>query len=120
MAKPSRSDDPVAIGKHRNREKIAEIQWTKDLSDVMDTAAGRRFMYKLVFGICGLMDVYRALDAGVHRHEGARAVGITLAEELQRDHPEAYILMINEQLQDAKRERALRDAAQIQGDNDNG
>jgi hypothetical protein len=116
----ARTDDEAAIGKLRNREKLFEIQWRTDMAAVMDTAAGRRFMYKLVFGICGLMDVYRALDAGVHRHEGARAVGITLAEELQRDHTDSYVLMINEQLQDAKRERALREAAQIKGDNDNG
>ena len=116
----TRTDDPVAIGKFRNQEKLVEIQWVRDVASIMDTAAGRRFMYKLIFGICGLMDVYRALDAGVHRHEGARAVGIVLAEELQRDHADAYVLMINEQLQDAKRAKAVRDAAQIQGDNDNG
>lgn len=97
--------------KLRQREKLAQKQVLKDLSDVIGTPAGRRFLYDLIFRRCGVMAIYAMQDSGIYRHEGRRGLGIELAQDVQEIFPELYIKMITERLQDQENEQRLRSAA---------
>jgi hypothetical protein len=83
----------------------------EDLKAVMDLPAGRRFVYDLIFGKCGVMAVYPGQDSGIYRHEGRRSLGIEVAAELQQDMPERYVQMINERLIEAAQVQKEKDAA---------
>lgn len=88
----------------------------EDLSEIMASKAGRRFMYRHIFIDCHLQDVYVAQDSGVYKHEGRRGVGADLAILLQTEHTDAYILMITERLLAMKYERQVRDRTREMGD----
>src|SRR5690242_19875856 len=86
-------------GKLRSLEKRESEQKVSDRRRLMLTPEGRRFMYDLIFEVCGLMNVYPAQDSGIYRHEGARGVGFKLASILQQEVPAQYTLMINEHVE---------------------
>jgi hypothetical protein len=106
-----RNSDESYQGKVKSRERLALEQRRADIREVMASAAGRRFIYNLIFDSCGLMNLYPAQDSGIYRHEGQRTVGFRLATELQMEHTSNYIAMISEHLRDQENERKLADAA---------
>jgi hypothetical protein len=105
------NSDPIAQGKLRSRERLAEEQARVDMRSLMEVANGRRVMYSLIFERCGVMNSYPGSDSGIYRHEGRRQLGIEIVQILQRDHMEMYLLMITEQMQAQKAEASLVAAA---------
>lgn len=108
--------DQGRLGKEENRRKREEQQAKADVTTVMALAAGRRFMYRLIFETCGLQDVYLAQDSGIYKHEGKRGVGVALALDLQVNHTEAYIQMISERMKDLKYNSQVREEPKADGD----
>jgi hypothetical protein len=105
------NSDPVVQGKLRSRENSLREQRKRDIAAVLELPAGRRFMYDLVFNRLALMDVYLSTDIGIQRHEGKREEGQKLANELQTDHTEMYMVMIYERMKEQEQEQKTRDAA---------
>ena len=101
----------AAQDKLRSREKLARKQQLKDMSDVISTPGGRRFLYDFIFRRCGVMAIYALQDSGIYRHEGRRGLGVEVAQELQENFSELYIKMVAERLQDQQTEQVLKDAA---------
>ncbi len=103
--------DEAFQGKLRNREEQRERQRKRDLKEIMDSPAGRRFMYDLLFGRCGLMNIYLAQDSGIYRHEGRRSVAVELGQELQTENATNYTKMIEEHLAELADDAVIRGAA---------
>ena len=124
MSKHGPLSDVTFQGKLRNREQNAERQRRKDLSDIMHTPEGRRFMYHLLFDVtrCDIMSVYAGQDSGIYRHEGRRALGVELGAEIQRDLSSMWVLMVQEHLLEQANDAVIRGAAEAdakkESDND--
>ncbi len=101
--------DPRRLAREKTRETVEASQRREDIAMVMSTPGGRRFMYRLIYDDCGLQDQYMAQDSGIYKHEGKRSVGAALAQRLQVEHTEAYILMITERLRDLGHQNQIRD-----------
>lgn len=89
------SSDEEQIKKAAEGEK--EID--EGLAHIMSKAAGRAFMYELVYGpICHLEapSLVRGDAFGTAFNEGVRSVGIALAERLRRSDMNAYSQMMKE------------------------
>lgn len=105
------SGNPSVQDKLRSRDKSAKEQRIRDFESVAMTPNGRRFLYDLIFGRCGVMSIYPLQDSGIYRHEGRRGLGIELAHELQENFAELYVKMVTERIQDQHNEKILKDAA---------
>lgn len=93
--------DPKKQSFLRDRERLAVYQRDEDLKTLMSTPAGRRFLYRLAYGICGVENGIWSASAEIHYMEGRRSVGIEVKNEAQRLAPREYVLMIQEQINDA-------------------
>jgi hypothetical protein len=105
------TQDPEVQKKLRDLDKLVEQQRRVDIRWLMGHEAGRRFVYDLVFERCELQSVYPGQDSGIYRAEGRREVGLKLAAEIQRHHPEQYVRMIQEQVEWRDNFKKLREAA---------
>jgi hypothetical protein len=108
--------DQRRLDKERNKEKRESLLSVQDMAEVMALPAGRRFLYRLIYGRCELQSVYLAQDSGIYKHEGKRGVGADLAQELQTNHTEAFILMITERMRDLKYDSQIREEPTPTGD----
>lgn len=118
MARNSTTDRAklARLAEFRDR-KVKEL--LEAVSWAMSDPKGRLLLYDFIFTKCGLMDIYEAQDSGIYRNEGRRKVGGDYVRQLQRDHPEKYLLMIHEQLMDQQSELAHEAAVQEdEGDRD--
>lgn len=85
-----------------------------DLTTIMATPSGRRFMWNLVEA-CGVLDASFAGDERMTAYnEGRRSVGIELVQRLQAVTPDAYLKMVVEQATLAAEEGLRRQAAEAQ------
>jgi hypothetical protein len=113
----------AAAGERANlREQMARDQALADLRSVMDTPAGRRFMWGLL-GECGL---YRASfnNSGsiTAFNEGQRDIGLRLVARITQDCPAQYLTMQGEAIEADRKatEQAQLDADLNQEDDNHG
>ena len=92
----------------RDREKLALFQNDEDIRAIMGTPQGRRFMYRLAYGICKVDGGIWSASAEIHYLEGRRSVGIEVKSEAQRVAPREYVAMIQEQINDAANRQEKR------------
>jgi hypothetical protein len=93
--------DPKKQAFLRDRERLALYQNGEDFKFLMSHPQGRRFMYRLAYGICGVENGIWSASAEIHYMEGRRSVGIEVKNEAQRLAPREYVQMIQEQINDA-------------------
>jgi hypothetical protein len=103
MSEELRTDDPVALKKRRNFQKLHEEGSRDAFRTFLDTYYGRMFVY----GLLEDMGVYRISFAGEATHttafnEGERNSGNKLVEKVCTLGEEYYILMRNEARDRAK------------------
>jgi len=94
----------------------ARRQAADDIRNIMASAPGRRFVWRLIDGA----GTFRAAFAGdawtTAYNEGRRAVGIALMLEAQRVASAEYVLMLTEQAQAAHVAGLLRSQGQTDGE----
>lgn len=97
------------------RTRLAEdarLQREEDLRAVMATAAGRRFVWRLLDEVAGTLGPSFAGEAPLSTAfgEGRRAVGIAVMGDVQRVAPEQYVAMLMERLESQRKAAAERDS----------
>lgn len=89
----------------REKDELARQQADADLAALMSTATGRRFMWWLLDGVCGINSGSFVGDSHATAYnEGMRAVGIRVLQEVQRVAEGDYVHMLKEQLDARRRE----------------
>ena len=80
----------------REAAEILRLREIEDLTKLMDTAYGRRFMWKLLTQ-CGVFRLsYSGELASTSFNEGQRNIGLGLFAEIMAHCPHLYLLMANE------------------------
>jgi hypothetical protein len=105
-----RTDNEQSVAFLREREKDAAVQADEDLRAIMATPAGRRFMYRLAYDICGVENGIWSPSAEIHFQEGRRSVGIQVKNDAQRVAPREYVEMIQERINAAAHQTETRAA----------
>jgi hypothetical protein len=83
----------AAVREKEERRRKREIE---DLIKLMDTAHGRRFVWKLL-GQCGVFRLsYSGELASTSFNEGQRNIGLGLFAEIMKHCPNLYLLMADE------------------------
>lgn len=83
----------AAAREKAERQRQREIE---DLTQLMDTAHGRRFVWKLL-GQCGVFRLsYSGELASTSFNEGQRNIGLGLFAEIMAHCPNLYLLMAEE------------------------
>lgn len=85
--------------------ELRETRRIEDIRAVMSTAAGRRWVWRLLesTGVWGASFTGDSLTSA--HAEGRRFVGVALMAELQRDAEDSYVRMVAEQLQELVQRR---------------
>lgn len=94
MGKPSTST--AAQDRLRKRERSHERQHADDVKALAQSPAFRRFLWRTA----GRLNVfgYSGPDAALQFHEGRRSAGVDMLAEMQSLAPDAYALMVAEQM----------------------
>jgi hypothetical protein len=87
----------------RKRDKLRAEQATADLQWLLGHSQGRRWFYRLVYGVCGVEDGIWEASAAIHFREGRRSIGIDVKNEAQAACPALYLSMIQEQMIEAQK-----------------
>ena len=95
----------------KNMDKVRESQYFQDIRDLLERPAGRRFLYRLIFEICGVESISFTGNSETFFREGQRNVGVTVKSELIDQHPEAYMRMMIEMMTTRQEEILKRKAA---------
>ena len=88
--------DERQIGQKRNQKNTAQEQMTADVKAVLDTRAGRRFLWRLLER-CNPMgsSTGRQFDLGwMSMREGERGIGRWVWGQIERSDPEALVEMV--------------------------
>lgn len=80
----------------REEAELLRLREIEDMTKLMDTAHGRRFMWKLL-GQCGVFRLsYSGELASTSFNEGQRNIGLGLFAEIMAHCPHLYLLMADE------------------------
>ena len=80
----------------REQAELRRLRDIEDLTKLMDTAHGRRFMWRLL-GQCGVFRLsYSGELASTSFNEGQRNIGLGLFAEIMAHCPHLYLLMAEE------------------------
>lgn len=89
--------DVQAQKRQRRRAELEARQRKADIVELMESPAGRRFLWRLIgedcLVFCDTFNVDSRVDA---RLSGRRSVGVSLMAEAQRASPEKYLEMLAE------------------------
>lgn len=103
----ARLGDEKVQAKTRKRQRSKEGQLLLDTREILSTASGRRFLYRLIEDVTNTFGgSYDDNAMRMARNEGRRDVGIDLVELCQDADPDGYWQMLQEALayqQDNKR-----------------
>lgn len=98
MNEPFNAGDKAHVEKRKRKEEIQRDRELADLREVLDSAAGRRLLWRLL-GHCG---VYRSTFSTnalqMATSEGQRNVGLFLTAEIMEADTSKYLLMQNESI----------------------
>lgn len=94
--------------------ELSRIQRDKDFADVLSTPGGRRFVYRLIFDVAGLMNGSFGTVEAMAYGEGGRAVGRAIVADAKRVAPDRYVTMIQEAVADGARREAERQARLVE------
>lgn len=83
----------------RDREKRREMRDRDDLKQILDTKAGRRFIWRKLQE-CGFFRSSFTGNSETFFREGMRNMGLKLMAEVNEACPEAYVLMLKESQED--------------------
>ena len=114
MSEQGFTGDKRAQNIERNIDKVRDAQLRADVREIVGQAAGRRFLYHLIFEVCHVESIsYRgAKQSGdTAFYEGERNIGITMMREFMDQNPDQYMEMIQEHLLDRKEELLKRKEA---------
>ena len=105
--------NPEIQGRLRNIEKFRQKQADEDMRAVLALPEGRRFFFRLVEDVCGLMasTSFGMTSDDTLRHEGRRSVGTDLVREVHRVDPRALVRAYSEMLEQRAEENERREAA---------
>lgn len=102
-------------------ERRKQRQYDDDLKAIMQSAAGRRFVHRLLFDTLRVMDFTPtnvALDLA--RHEGIRSAGVFLTNEVRRVAHSEFVHMQREQLEAQQADDVQRENAKDTEGNEHG
>lgn len=102
--------DEAAQDVRRKRQRLEEEQQVADLSWLMSYPQGRRWLYRLIYGVCEVESGIWEASAAIHYREGRRSVGIQVKNEAQAHAPGLYLTMIQEQLIEAQKRTNQRES----------
>lgn len=111
----TRAATTAGQGKRANeRERLDAEQRANDVTEVMGTEAGRRFVWRLL-GDCGLYRSSYHPSALIHFNEGQRSIGLQLLSEITSTCPAQYLVMQGEAIAEQQRaaQRAMVDETRI-------
>jgi hypothetical protein len=95
----------------RQREKDKKRQAETDLKEVMSTAQGRRFVWRLIRQ-SGTFDVSFTGNNTTFFNEGRRSVGVELMTEAQSVAAADYVHMLTETLRASEEDALLKKSAE--------
>lgn len=91
--------NPESVKEKAKKDRIRERQKKEDLRKVLEWPEGRRLLNRIMNEFCGLDDQFPALATeSMQYSEGRRAVGLKLKKEIRREHPNALLLMLKEDI----------------------
>lgn len=96
--------DEKQVTKRKRKEAQVQEQRLADLKAVLSTPEGRRFVWRQLAGVYRLSftpDPYVTAF-----NEGVKSPGLHLTAEITTEFPELYLLMQDEAIQAAKKEKA--------------
>lgn len=104
--------DEREVAEARRREAEQRRQAEDDLRQVLSTAAGRRFLWRLINGACDYNGTSCSLEH-VHlvNHDAKRAVAVELINAIQAADPAGWRLLYDEALRAMEEAARVRDAA---------
>jgi len=86
-------------GKRQRKEEQRErLQYLADLKRVASEEWGRRFLYKIIFGISRVESSSYTGNFDTYYNEGRRVVGQILMQDFQDVAPNWYVLMIQDEI----------------------
>lgn len=84
-----------------------------DFKEVVSTAPGRRFMWRLINARCGVTSSSYSSDPYATAFgEGQRGVGIKLLNDMQEVAPEQYVVMLTEALRQQHEDAHVKASAE--------
>lgn len=88
--------DPGQVKAASEKEKFGREQELADVSHLLGSVAGRRFLWRLL-GHCGINRTsYDPSGSRVYFNEGMRSVGLWALSEITDANPAAYLSMMQE------------------------
>ena len=90
--KPYDAGDEVQVKKRKTKSKIKKEQDKEDLHNILLSAGGRRFVWKLLEA-CGVYKISFTGNSHTFFNEGKRQIGLGLIEEIFDASPNAYTEM---------------------------
>lgn len=122
LANPAAVEAERQVDRDRARLHLTDLEWA------MRDERGRRLIYWLVFER-GMLEsssfepkIKDGLCASIHmaRNEGIREFAIALAQEIQKEYRDLWLVMLDERLRadmaDADQRQRARSSADTQGD----
>jgi len=90
--------DEGQVEKKKTKAQIHKEQNKEDLKGILDSAGGRRFLWKLLEE-CGVYKISFTGDSYTAFNEGKRQIGLRLIEDIFDACPDAYIEMCSVAIQ---------------------
>lgn len=108
---------------HRDQRKVVDKNNHNALLEVLNSIAGRRFLWYILDEVCNLHgSSYAGSREDTFFCEGKRSVGVRLMKEAQELAPHLYVKMLSEAIgraeTDSKIQEAARAAMSEEGDDD--
>lgn len=78
----------------------SEAQRISDLQAIIDMPEGRRFLNRLMFHSCHMFTGggFQPSGSQMYYNSGARSVGFNIKEQIEEASPQAFNLILNEEL----------------------
>lgn len=96
--RPLNPGDAADVAEMRRRAKDARKREAADFLEIMGTAAGRRFVWRLL-SQAGVFHSSFTGNSETFFREGKRAIGLWVMSEIDALCPESYALMVRENQQ---------------------
>lgn len=89
------ASDPKQVEKSARREKLRRERELRDVSVILSTREGRRYLWELL-AQCRVFQTIWEPSARIHFLEGQRNIGLKVLADINDADPTAYVTMLSE------------------------